>query len=310
MLITVTPNPAVDRTVILSGFREGCLNRVLSARSDPGGKGINVARSARIFEMQTAAGGFLSGNSGEAIASVLRDEGIADLFVRTKGETRTNIKMIDSLSHLQTEINEAGRPVTAEEISDLEERICGEIRPGDCVAICGSLPPDVSPEIFRRWTERFREAGARVLLDADGERLASGIAGRPYFVKPNRKELELFSDRPFWNLDDIRRAAVEIFDRGVAYVLVSLGREGALLVSEEGTFFSPSQSVEVQSEVGAGDAMVAAAAFAIDRGLSSQELLRTASGAAAAAVSREGTGPASRAKTDRLVASAVVKQMT
>ncbi len=310
MLITVTPNPAVDRTVILSGFREGSLNRVLSARSDPGGKGINVARSARVFGMHTAAGGFLSGSSGEAIASVLREEGISDLFVRTSGETRTNMKIIDSLSGLQTEINEAGRPVEAEEIADLEERIFGAIRPGDCVAICGSLPPNVSPEIFRRWTERFREAGARVLLDADGERLTSGIEGRPYFVKPNRKELELFADRPLWNLDDVRRAAAEIFDRGVAVVLVSLGKEGSLLVSAEGTFFSPSQAVTVKSEVGAGDAMVAAAAFAIDRGLSSEELLRIASGAAAAAVSREGTGPASRAETDRLASTAIVQKMT
>ena len=309
MIITVTMNPAIDKTVEIDTLHPGGLNRITKVRYDAGGKGINVSKTLRELGCESIATGFLCGSTGRMIEEVLDQKGIRHDFLWGEGETRTNTKVCDRNGRI-TELNEPGPLIGEEQIRQLLEKIEKYAGKGTLFVLSGSVSSNMGKDIYGRIIYLAHEKGASVLLDADGELLRQGLPQKPDIIKPNRAELEEYcgssSSMP---TDKILKAARDIQNKGTGTVLVSMGEEGALLVKGNYAAFSPALSVEVHSTVGAGDAMAAALACAWDRGLSEEETFRLCMAAAAGAVMTVGTRPPERKTVDAFIKKVVIHKL-
>jgi 1-phosphofructokinase len=291
MIKTVTMNPAIDKTMEIDNFRIGAVNRISSIRLDAGGKGINVSKTIKALGGSSLAIGVLAGSNGEYIKSYLDYMGIDNDFLFAKGETRTNVKIVDKLKGTNTDINEPGADLSAEDLSLMEKKIFSDINSDSILVISGSIPANVSESIYQEWTERGKKAGARVLLDSDGELLREGIKAGPYLVKPNIRELERLFGRKLDSRDEIVETAKRLLETGVEIVVVSLGADGAVFVNRNKVIYSEALMVDVKSTVGAGDAMVGALALALQRGYPFERAVTLSTAAGAANVATYGTQP-------------------
>lgn len=271
MILTVTPNAAVDRTYRIDGFALDRVNRPTIAHTVAGGKGINVARV-----YQTLAGrgtaiatGFLGGNNGRIVAEALEREDIPNACVPVVNETRLCIAIIDRLTGTQTEINERGPAIISGEIELLLARIDSLLTQNhfDFVVLCGSLPPDAPPHLYADIIRRAKRMGVRTVLDSSGEALRQGVAAGPWMVKPNRTELrdlvgESLSNQR-WDREseigfEIKAAEWLQSEYNIPMVLVTLGERGAILLSERERWRAVPPPIEFASAVASGDSFLAA----------------------------------------------------
>ena len=289
MIATVTLNPALDKTMAIPGFAIGGTNRAFIEQIDAGGKGINVAKAARQLGCPAIALGFLAGANGRWIADALAAQGIPCDFVWVPGETRVNLKIKDSLTGTETEINEPGFQVGADHIESLMRKV--EEQAGQCsvVVFSGSLPPGVPPEIYAEFIRIARNRGAQTILDTAGAALKHGITAGPDLVKPNRAEAEEVLETRIDGEAALLGAAGRFLALGARVVVLSLGADGALAVSGRERWRAWSPSITASSSIGAGDAMVAALAFAMTRGLALKDALRLATAAGAASAATNGS---------------------
>lgn len=295
MIKTVTLNPAVDKTVEIKDFRVGEVNRISSVRLDPGGKGINVAKTIKALGGYSIATGFLAGRNGQYIKENLDLMEVANDFLFVEGETRTNLKVVDRLNGTNTDINEPGLvEVTEADLVKLEGMLFSDLTEGDLLVLSGSMPSGVPSGIYREWTEKAGKLGIKVLLDADGVNFAEGIKAKPYLVKPNLEELEQLLNKNLINIDEIVEAGRSMLDLGIATVVISLGADGAVFFQRKQAIYTKGLKVDVKSTVGAGDAMVAALAFAIASGTSFENAAILSAAAGTANVASEGTQPPDR----------------
>lgn len=297
-IITVTLNPAVDKTVRVEELHIGGLNRVREALKDAGGKGINVSRAVCALGGETLAMGFLGGRQGAFIREALDKSGIESCFTPIGGETRTNLKVVGDDGSV-TEINEAGPAVTDAEIDTLYKSMEAAIREDDLVVLSGSAPGGVPKTIYADLIGLVHRHGARVLLDADGALFREGLTAKPDIIKPNLDELSTYCKEQHMEMageNEIERvvsAARVLAERGIAEILVSMGSQGAVLLTEKEAWYAPAVPVTVCSTVGAGDTMAAAYALSSMRGGMPKERLLFATAAAAGAVTTQGTRPPS-----------------
>ncbi|SKA85867.1 fructose-1-phosphate kinase [Clostridium sp. USBA 49] len=291
-LVTVTLNPAVDKTVEINDFKAGDVNRISSIRLDAGGKGINVSKVIKSLNGESIALGILSGKNGEFIRDYLNSLNIENNFVFTKGETRTNLKIIDSINKKNTDINEPGNIVSIEDLNRLEESIFKVVNKDSILILSGSVPEGVPKDIYAVWIKKAKEQGAKTILDADGELLKEGVKAGPYLVKPNIHELEKFCNKKLESMKDIVKASEEFFKYGVERVVVSLGKDGGLFIDKDNVIHAEGIKVPVKSTVGAGDSMVAALALSIERNYSLEKAVVLSTAVSAANVMTSGTEPA------------------
>jgi 1-phosphofructokinase len=301
MIRTVCLNPAIDKTIQVPNFTLDAVNRVSALRADAGGKGINVSKVIQQLGGTSVAYAILAGEAGHTIASMVADMDIELVSVEAEGETRTNTKIVDAELHTNTDVNEPGPKVTPEVLAALLEKLVADIEEGDTVVLAGAVPQGAPVETYATWISACRAAGAKVFLDADGAVLDAGISAGPSMIKPNDHELSGMVGRELATLEEIDAAAREIMARGVEWVTVSMGGEGALFVTPEKTYKASSPKVKVGSTVGAGDSVVAAIAYAQDEGLDIMETIRLATATGAANVSMSGTQPAPRDLVDSLL---------
>lgn len=292
MILTVTLNPAIDKTVEINEFQIGTVNRVSSMRVDAGGKGANVSKVIKSLGGRSVALGVLAGKNGEYIKDYLNFLGIDNNFVFVNGETRVNLKIVDRINKSNTDINEPGAPILEEDLRRLDENILNSLGENSIVVFSGSVPAGVPRDIYKVLIEKVKKYGAKTILDADGDLLKEGIQAGPYMVKPNINELERFYNERLSNTADIIRAGRGFFKYGVEQVVVSLGKDGALFISEEAVVLAHGLNVEVGSTVGAGDSMVAALALSLESDYSLEEAVRLSVAASAANVMTSGTQPA------------------
>lgn len=289
MIYTVTLNPAIDKTARIDGFCAGAVNRIGAIREDAGGKGINVSKCLKALGAESVAAVVLAGEAGQHLADLLRQEGLTVLSVEAKGQTRTNLKIVDEANKQNTDINEPGPYVEEMVLQRLLDGLCSRLLPGDIVVLSGSLPKGAPVDTYRRWTQILRNLGARVILDADGECMAEGIQGMPCMVKPNETELSRLLGRPLETEAQLLAGGRELLEMGVENAVISLGGDGALFVWEDGVYRAESLSVTVQSTVGAGDSVVAAMAYGMEKNLSRRERIALAMAMGAASVMQSGT---------------------
>lgn len=291
MIYTVTLNPAIDKTVVIENLRTGSVNRVVSVREDAGGKGINVSKCLKNLGESSVAAMILAGDAGKRLETMLAAMGIPTLAVWAEGENRTNLKIIDPVKGENTDINEPGQEVSAELLETFKGALGERISTGDIVILSGSLPGGVDRGLYGVWTEYFRGKGACVYLDADGEPMHKGIAAVPYMIKPNNDELAALMGKSALSMEEMIAEGKRLLASGIREIVISLGGDGALFVSEEGCFHAEGLKVCVKSTVGAGDSVVAAMAYGQAKKLSREERIRLAVAIGAASVMQSGTQP-------------------
>ncbi|MEK6265315.1 MAG: 1-phosphofructokinase [Clostridium sp.] len=289
MIITVTLNPAVDKTVEVDNCTINSVNRVSSIKLDAGGKGINVSKVVKSLGGESVTLGALAGKTGEFIKDYLDTEKIENDFVFVTGETRTNIKIVDKVKNTNTDLNESGNNISEEDVKSIKEKIFTLAKKDDILVLSGSVPQRVEKNIYELWIKEASGLGVKTILDADGELLKNGILAAPYLIKPNIHELEKLFDVKINGINEIISICKGIFDYGVKMIAVSLGSEGALFMNREKTIHARGIKVKVKSTVGAGDSMVAGLAFALDKGYSFERSVTLSVASATAGVMTDGT---------------------
>jgi len=293
MIITVTLNPALDRSLTVPQFSADSVNRATGSRLDPGGKGVNVSKVLKAIGTESLATGFLGGNAGNAIAGALDALAIRHDFVRVAGETRTNLKIFDPERKTYTDINEPGDPVSAEDIAKLEEKLLSLAKPGDIVLFAGSAPRGVADRTTADWAKKLAARGVLVAADQDGGQLKAMLAAKPFLIKPNDQELQALLDLPDAELSTLSQAALQLVRDGIARVAISLGARGALFADGQGVLYAEGVRVDAVSTVGAGDALTAALLFAVEHKLSREDTAKLAVATATAKVTCPGSSPPS-----------------
>ena len=309
MIITVTLNPAVDQNLELERLTPGDTNRVLDSRIDPGGKGINVSRVLRELGRESLAAGLASGSLGRFIEHSLLEQGILCDFVHTRGQTRTNLTVLDETAHETTVLSYRGPEVDPRHMQTLETRLRRFISAGDWLVVAGSIPPPIEPEAYARLIQLGRQLGAHTVLDADAEALAAGLSGQPELVKSNHHEAERLLDRSLEDDTSLREAAEEMRNAGAATAIITAGSRGAVAVGEEGAWWSRPPRTEVVSAVGAGDALLAGLLMKLEEGAGMEEALRWGTAAGAAACLTPGTQLCRRDDFTQLLPDVRVKRI-
>lgn len=289
MIITVTLNPALDKTIEIHEFKIGSVNRIVSTRVDAGGKGINVSKVIKELQHKSLALGFLGGSSGNQIKNYLDDLDINNDFLFIKGQTRTNLKITDKVNNTHTDINENGPSLVEEDIINIKEKTMKYCNEDSLVVLSGSVPSGARSTIYAEMIKNIKNKGGKVILDADGELLIEGIKAGPYMVKPNIDELEKAFGINGDKEDEVIATAKKILDYGVKYVVISLGAKGSMFISNDKVAKVNGIKVEVKSTVGAGDSMVAALAIAVEKDYSFEEAIKLACATSTANVMTEGT---------------------
>ncbi len=309
MIYTVTLNPALDKTATVENLRLDSVNRISELRVDPGGKGINVSKVVRELGAKTVAIALLGGHTGTMLRNMLAELGIECKVLEVEGETRTNLKIKDPALKTNTDINEPGPEVTDEQLRGMLDGLVGEVGSGDIVVLSGSLPRGAAADTYKVWVAALKKTGAKVYLDADGDKLVRGIEAKPDLIKPNEIELGAMMGRTLDADEKIVEAARELIDGGLDRVMVSMGGAGALYVARDVTIKANPVKVPVGSTVGAGDSVVAALAYAQDKGLGLEDTMRLAMATGAANVMQSGTQAAPRELVDSLIDKVVVTKL-
>ncbi len=290
MIYTVTLNPALDKTVEIPSLKVDAVNRITSMRTDPGGKGINVSKVIRELGRESIATGILGGSTGRTICAALDAMGIRNSFRFVEGETRTNLKVIDPVNHTNTDLNEPGVTVSREILDDLLGELARKAGEGDIVVLSGSLPKGAPQDTYGVWVRAFRNAGAKVVLDVDGALLEAGIKESPCLIKPNEHELSALMGEKLSSPAELAEASRALMERcGIEKIVVSMGADGALYVTERETLYAEGLKVPVKSTVGAGDSVVAALAVSEEAGSSLEDTIRLSTACGAANVMCSGT---------------------
>jgi 1-phosphofructokinase len=256
MIVTLTPNPSVDRTIEVAALVRGAVLRARAGRVDAGGKGVNVARALAANGHKARAVLPSGGAEGAQLAVLLADEGIETVLVAVAAPVRANVSVVEPDGTV-TKLNELGPSLRPDEIEALVEATVAAARDATWVAGCGSLPPGAPGDFYARLVGLLREAGAQVAVDTSGPALTAAVTAGPQVVKPNVEELAEAVGRPIVTLGDAVEAAEELRRRGAAAVVASLGRDGAVLVDAAGAVHGEAPVAEARSAVGAGDAMLA-----------------------------------------------------
>lgn len=310
MIVTVTLNPTLDRTLSVPGLRPGEVHRAQLLREDLGGKGINVSRALSALGIGSLIVGLAAGCTGRRMAEELGAAGYAVDFVETPGETRRNLTIRDEITNNYTKINEPGPFLDPEHCQKLIERVQSLAQAGAIWAFCGSLPPGAPADLYARLIAIVQERGGRALLDSSGPALAAGLTAHPFAIKPNREEAgELLGQTPQEDEADCR-AVARLQALGVATVALSRGADGLVLGHGEELVIATPPAVEARSPVGAGDAALAGLLWALLDGCDTATMARRAVACGTAAALQEGTGIGNRTLIDRLLPEISLKPPT
>lgn len=290
MIITVTMNPAVDKTITLDHLELGGLSRVKSIKQDAGGKGINVSKTIKALQGDSLALGFVGGESGEFIVKSLNALEIKHDFVYLDQNTRVNTKVVENNGRV-SEINEPGPIINREMVDLLLEKVRKYATNDVVFVLAGSIPLGVDKKIYSKIIDIAHLNGAKAILDADGDLFKESLASNPDYVKPNREELEKYAKLDHEaSKEELIAIGEDLKTKGIGNVLISLGQQGALFLMDQNAFV-PGLKVTAQSTVGAGDALVGALAYSVEKGLDLDELIKLAIATSAGAVTTHGTQP-------------------
>lgn len=289
MILTVTMNPCIDKTIYLDELEVGAYNRVKNTRIDVAGKGLNVSTVLNHLGEDTLCMGINFRNNGNLLEQTMNSRGLKHHFVYADGSIRTNIKLFEQNSHTMTEINEAGPTVSSSLIDKLIDEIDARLEHTHILVLSGSIPPGVPADIYRRLIRMAHRKDVKTVLDTAGEPFALGLEEKPFLVKPNSLEFEQTFKKDLKAGKGPLEVARSVIESGVSYLCISMGADGALLLDREHAYRAKALPIEAKGLTGAGDSMVAGMCYALRRHLGSEDMLRYAMACSAGSVRQEGT---------------------
>jgi 1-phosphofructokinase family hexose kinase len=301
MIITVTLNPTLDKTLSVPKLLPGTLHRAQILREDWGGKGINVSRALRALGIPSMLTGFMAGRTGQIMQRGLQADGFALHFQEVEGETRRNITLLDVDSGQYTKINEPGPTVTPRDLADLQDRIDQMARPGDLWAFCGSLPPGAPSDLYARLIRQVQKRGGRAFLDTSGPALREGLSAHPFAIKPNSEEAAELLRRSLHGDGEHCAAARRLQAKGASVVALTRGAQGLALAMSEDLLMATTPPVSARSPVGAGDAALAGLLRAVSVDCDPVETVRWIVACGTATAMQEGTGVGDQALVEQLL---------
>ncbi|MCF6093939.1 1-phosphofructokinase [Microaerobacter geothermalis] len=308
-VVTVTLNPALDKTITLARLQRGGLNRVKEIQLDPGGKGINVAKVLKQFQIDVLATGFIAGSQGDFIMKKLKNEGMKFHFLRIDGETRTNLKIVEEETKVTTEVNESGFEVSKKDLDQFMDEMEEILNESNILVLGGSLPPGVPDTIYRDFIEMANHRNVKTILDADGAALKEGIKAKPYAIKPNLFELEQLFGYELDSDEKIISVSKELLKVGISLIVISMGSKGSVVMDKEEIYRVTPFPIIPGSTVGAGDSMVAALVYSLLKEKSLIELAKWITTAGTVTASKPGTQVCTFTEVQRFLGQVQVSQI-
>ena len=314
MILTVTLNAAIDRTVAVPSFRQGNRHRAVEASTVAGGKGVNVARALKLLGRPVIATGLAGGPTGARLMERLAEESILTDFTWIGGESRTNLAVIDPTSGEQTEINERGPDVSAEELDRFLEKLLYLARGARICAIAGSLPPSVPAAFSARMVEELKALGVETVVDTEGEPLLASLRAEPAAVTPNAREAEGAVGHDFNDREDLLNGLRSLVELGAANAVITRpeGCVASLLGEDDDrrhTYEVTAPEVEPVATVGSGDAFLAGFVAARYESRPPEECLRFAVACGAESTHHFGAGSIDPAEVDRLLQAVEAREL-
>jgi len=263
MIYTLTLNPSIDYIINLENFVPGSINLTKSEYKLPGGKGINVSQVLNNLEAPNTALGFIGGFTGDFIKKSLEKKNIKNSFIEVSGDTRINIKMKDSNN--ESEINGNSPEILSEELEKLKEKL-KLLTSKDTLVLSGSVPKSITSSIYKDIMNTLPH-GVKIILDAKDEALLEGIKGKPYMIKPNNHELGDIFNVKLKSIEDIILYGKKLIDLGAQNIIVSMAKDGALLITPNFSYIADAPKGKLINSVGAGDSLVAGFTYGIYKNL-------------------------------------------
>jgi 1-phosphofructokinase family hexose kinase len=312
VILTVTLNAAIDRTVAVPNFRLGQRHRAVEARTMAGGKGVNVARALRLLGRPVIAAGMAGGASGTRLLEELRDESVLTAFTRIPGETRTNLAVIDPTTGEQTEINDRGPEVSDADVARFTEKLLYLARGASLCVLAGSVPPGTPEDIYARLVTELRALGVTTVLDTDGEQMRSGLRAEPAVVAPNVGEAEDVVGHEFNDADDLALGLSSLVEMGAGEAIVT-SESGCVGVVGEGMdrrrYEARIDALDPVTTVGSGDCFLAGYVAARYENASPKECLAFGVACGAESTQHFGAGTLDRREVERLLSRVQVREL-
>ena len=312
MIVTVTLNAALDRTLTVPNFQRGQRHRASQGLMLAGGKGINIARALKLLGAPVVATGLVGGRTGLRIVEELTGEAILNDFVRIGDESRTSTAVVDPTAPNYTEINEWGPAVRPEELEMLLEKLAYLAQGAEAVVFAGSLPRDVDDAFYEEAIRQVNRERIRTILDSEGQPLRLGVESEPYLVSPNQNEAEGLVGQEFNEDEDFILGLEAIAERGARNVLITQESGCFALLREDRAshrYRVRAPSIEPVSAVGSGDVLLAAFLAAHLRGEQAEDALRAAVATGTASTLEVGAGRFNQREADRLASAVEVSEL-
>ena len=307
MITTVCMNPSFDKTASVSQLLPGDVNRLQNVRVDVGGKGINVAIVLQRLGIPVHCVGCLGAENQDRFLRMIEQENVTFDYLSVSGEVRTNLKLLDEAKKIVTEFNESGIELSADDQFSFFTLLSEKASCSEYVVFSGRLPRGCDDTVYQKCMQVLPEQ--KIVLDTSGEPLLHGLKEKPYLIKPNLPELEAVIQKELRTLGDIRDAGLKLIEYGAQNVVVSMGKDGAMLVNDSKTLYAPALSVEVRSTVGAGDSMVGGILYGLACGESICESFRFGVAAGSASVMTDGTLLVRKSDFDTLLPKVMVQKV-
>lgn len=301
MVLTVCMSPSVDVTIELDALNVGKTNVVKSKAFTFGGKALNVAIGVKRLGGDSYSTGLMYNENGYMFENALDKEGVPFTFVWNKGRVRENYKFIDNRSML-TEVNDVGEEVGKEKTDEILGLVRMLSARSGVTVLSGGLPRGVADGYYAKLAQAVDEK-SMIIVDAVGKRMFAALERGVDLVKPNLDELQNALGRKFESKEDMLNGCKELIERGAKKVLLSLGKQGAVITDGVSSYFCKSLNVAMNSTVGAGDSMVAAAAIKLEQGAPMQEILRAGVAAGTARVMSVGEVSFTKEKYNEVLAN-------
>jgi 1-phosphofructokinase family hexose kinase len=310
MIYTVSANPALDLILTVPAIEFDEVLRAYEVRRAMGGKGFNVSRYLQALGVDNVAVAFAGGFTGQALEAGLQAGGIATEFIYIDGESRTNVVIQEPEGSRHIKANQPGPTVTAAGQAAFWELLHRRGQTGDIWVLTGSLAPGLASDFYAEAAEELHRCGAHVVLDTSGPALRRGCAARPLLVKPNVLEAEEFTGRKIGSIHDAAAAAQAFLAAGAQMAILSLGKDGAIVASADTLLHLQPPPVKVKTAVGAGDAVVAGAVWALRKGLPAADAGRWGVTTGTVTAMYDDLTPHARPQLDAMYAQVVAQELS
>ncbi|NLP58323.1 1-phosphofructokinase family hexose kinase [Lutibacter sp. B1] len=299
-IITLTLNPALDKSAKINGLVPEQKLRCHSIINQPGGGGVNISRLLKRLQINTVCMVILGGDTGTFFEELLIKEEVKPTKIVVKTPTRENFSVVDTQTGLQYRFGMPSNEIFQLEMDVIKNTLLQTVKKDDILVLSGSLPESMPTDFYAQLIKLISNVGAKIILDTSGKPLAEAIKEKVFLIKPNQKELAQLAGKDFLTNPEQEAFALQLVNSKQAeYVVVSLGARGAFMASKDGVIFQTTPSVKVNSTIGAGDSMVAGLIYALQNNLSPKEVLKWGVACGVATTMSEGTNLASVVNINR-----------